>query len=109
MIEDKETDCPCPMPQGHLMFKDIKAPTLTDQKQSSLPFGKLSNGNPIRTKATLYDTRKLSESEFKDLCLQYPEQGFRRGYYLTQKPNIKYMEKMVLEKSIKEGVKHGKT
>jgi hypothetical protein len=49
MIEDRNTKCPSPMPFGHMMFDKVKAPPKTD-KQTELPFGKLPNGNPIRTK-----------------------------------------------------------
>lgn len=33
--EDSETTCPCPMPHGHIMFDNIKAP-VKDQKQMEL-------------------------------------------------------------------------
>jgi hypothetical protein len=36
MIEDRNTTCPAPMPECHLMFKGIKAPPKPEQKQMEL-------------------------------------------------------------------------
>jgi hypothetical protein len=52
----------------------------------------------MKKDAIIYDTRKLTETEFKDLCLQYPEQDFRRGLYVTIEKNLKYIEKMYVKK-----------
>ncbi len=34
--EDVDTTCPCPMPQGHLMFDNVKAEPKKEQKQREL-------------------------------------------------------------------------
>jgi hypothetical protein len=34
--EDRKTTCPAPMPESHLMFKNVKAPPPKTQKQMEL-------------------------------------------------------------------------